>query len=106
MLEVAMHPCPPDWAALMPAAYDGRQVESDGRDAADLADRLRMGRRPEAWSAPDEIRELRELTRYRHKLVKARTSCKDQVHAVRAKRGIAVTCSDIFGVWGSAWLDG
>ena len=65
-----------------------------------------MGRRPEAWSAPDEIRELRELTRYRHKLVKARTSCKDQVHAVRAKRGIAVTCSDIFGVWGSAWLDG
>ena len=52
------------------------------------------------------IRELRELTRYRHKLVKARTSCKDQVHAVLAKLGIPVTCSDIFGVWGSTWLDG
>src|SRR5579862_8511243 len=65
-----------------------------------------MGRLPEAWIAPDEIRDLRELTRYRVKLVRLRTSCKDQVHAVLAKLGIPVTCSDIFGVWGSAWLDG
>jgi transposase len=34
-----------------------------------------------------------------------RTSCKDQVHAVLAKLGIPVTCSDIFGRWGTAWLD-
>jgi hypothetical protein len=31
-----------------------------------LTDLLRMGRLPEAWIAPPEIRELRELTRYRH----------------------------------------
>ena len=37
----------------------------DEKDAADLADLLRMGRLPEAWIAPAEIRELRELTRYR-----------------------------------------
>jgi transposase len=42
-----------------------RRVKNDERDAADLADLLRMGRLPEAWIAPDEIRELRELTRYR-----------------------------------------
>jgi transposase len=35
-----------------------------------------------------------------------RTSCKDQVHAILAKLGIPVTCSGIFGVWGSTWLDG
>ena len=64
-----------------------------------------MGRLPEAWIAPQEIRELRELTRYRHKLVKARTSVKDQVHAVLAKLGIPVTHTDIFGVHGQAWLD-
>src|SRR5438067_10977331 len=64
-----------------------------------------MGRLPEAWIAPAEIRELRELTRYRIKLVRLRTSCKDQVHAVLAKLGIEVTCSDIFGVAGTAWLD-
>ena len=64
-----------------------------------------MGRLPEAWIAPAEIRELRELTRYRIKLVRLRTSCKDQVHAVLAKLGVPVTCSDIFGVWGNTWLD-
>jgi transposase len=82
-----------------------RRVKNDERDAADLADLLRMGRLPEAWIAPPEIRELREVTRYRCKLVGIRTSCKDQVHGVLAKLGVEVSCSDIFGGWGSAWLD-
>jgi transposase len=86
-------------------AFSYRRVKNDEKDAADLADLLRMGRLPEAWIAPAEIRELRELTRYRIKVVRLRTSCKDQVHAVLAKLGIEVTCSDIFGVAGSAWLD-
>jgi len=86
-------------------AFSYRRVKNDERDAADLADLLRMGRLPEAWIAPPEIRELRELTRYRHKLVKARTSVKDQVHGVLAKLGIPVAHSDIFGVHGQAWLD-
>jgi transposase len=86
-------------------AFSYRRVKNDERDAADLADLLRMGRLPEAWIAPPEVRELRELTRYRHKLVSLQTSCKDQVHAVLAKLGVPVTCSDLFGVGGSAWLD-
>jgi len=87
-------------------AFTYRRVKNDERDAADLADLLRMGRLPEAWLAPPEIRELRELTRYRHKLVRLRTSCRDQVHAVLAKLGIQVSHSDIFGVHGQGWLDG
>ena len=83
-----------------------RRARNDERDAADLADLLRMGRLPEAWIAPHQVRELRELTRYRHKLVRLRTSCKDQVHAILAKLGIPVTCTDVFGAWGSTWLDG
>jgi transposase len=51
------------------------------------------------------VRELREITRYRQKLVHLRTSCKDQVHGVLAKLGVTVTCTDIFGTAGSAWLD-
>ncbi len=86
--------------------FSYRRVKNDEKDAADLADLLRMGRLPEAWVSSHQVRELRELTRYRIKLVRLRTSCKDQVHAVLAKLGIPVTCSDIFGVWGSAWLDG
>jgi transposase len=87
-------------------AFTYRRVKNDERDAADLADLLRMGRLPEAWIAPAAVRELRELTRYRAKLVGLRTSCKDQVHAVLAKLGVPVTCSDIFGKAGSSWLDG
>jgi len=87
-------------------AFSYRRVKNDERDAVDLADLLRMGRLPEAWIAPPRVRELRELTRYRQKLVGLRTSCKDQVHAVLGKLGVPVTCSDIFGTAGLAWLDG
>ena len=87
-------------------AFSYRRVKNDERDAVDLADLLGMGRLPEAWIAPPRVRELRELTRYRQKLVGLRTSGKDQVHAVLGKLGVPVTCSDIFGVAGLAWLDG
>jgi len=86
--------------------FSYRRVKNDERDAADLADLLRMGRLPEAWVSTGQVRELRELTRYRIKLVRLRTSCKDQVCAVLAKLGIAVTCTGIVGVWGNTWLDG
>jgi transposase len=86
-------------------AFSYRRVKNDERDAADLADLARMGRLPQAWIAPPEVRALREVVRYRHKLVGQRTSCKDQVHAVLAKLGIAVTHSDLFGTGGGLWLD-
>src|SRR6201988_2721978 len=66
-------------------AFAYRRVKNDERDSADLADLLRMGRLPEAWIAPAEVRELRELTRYRIKLVRLRSSGKDQGHAGLAK---------------------
>ena len=50
-------------------AFSHRRVKNDELDARDLADLLRMGRLAEAWIAPAEIRELREITRYRGKLV-------------------------------------
>src|SRR5262252_2690837 len=87
-------------------AFSYRRVKNDERDAADLADLLRMGRLPEAWIAPPEVRGLREAVRHRSKLVAIRSAVRCQVHAVLAKLGIEVTCSDIFGVAGSAWLDG
>jgi transposase len=86
-------------------AFTYRRVKNDERDAADLADLLRMGRLPEAWIAPHDVRQLRELTRYRAKLVGKRTGYKDMVHAVLAKLGTPVTCTDIFGKAGTQWLD-
>ncbi len=56
---------------------------------------LRMGRLPQAWIAPPAVRELRELVRHRHKL-RCVFGVKDQVHAVLAKNGVEIGCSDIF----------
>lgn len=53
-----------------------RRVKNDARDAADLADLLRMGRLPEAYVAPPAVRELRELVRHRAKLVALRSGLK------------------------------
>ena len=77
-----------------------RRVKNDVRDAGDLADLLRMGRLPEAWIAPPATRELRELVRYRAKLVAIRSGLKAQVHAVLAKAGVLIAVSDLFGVTG------
>src|SRR4051794_21274579 len=78
-------------------AFSYRRVKNDARDAADLADLLRMGRLPEAWVAPPATRELRELVRHRAKLVGLRSSLKCQVHAVVAGAGIPVLMTDLFG---------
>src|SRR3954462_11555079 len=82
-----------------------RRVKNDVRDAADLADLLRMNRLPEAWIAPPATRELRELVRHRAKLVALRSGLKAQVHAVLAKQGVRVRVSDLFGVAGRALLE-
>ncbi|MDT7664493.1 MAG: hypothetical protein QOD04_4049 [Pseudonocardiales bacterium] len=86
--------------------FSYRRVKNDERDAADLADLLRMGRLPEAHIAPAPTRALRELVRHRAKLARWRGSTKSSVHAVLAKRGVVVGMSDLFGVEGNQLLDG
>jgi transposase len=84
--------------------FSYRRIKNDERDAADLADLLRMGRLPEAWIAPLPVRELRELVRHRAKLVALRSSVKCQVHAVLAGAGVPVAMTDLFGVGGQSLL--
>src|SRR5215213_4211312 len=57
-------PCEPGVHLAHPLgvkAFEYRRVKNDLRDAADLADLLRMGRLPESWISPPAVRELREL---------------------------------------------
>jgi len=82
-----------------------RRVKNDERDAIDLVDMLRLGRLPEAWIAPPPVRELRELVRYRAKLVALRSGLKAQVHAVMAKEGVLPTVTDMFGKAGNQQLN-
>jgi transposase len=85
--------------------WDTRRVKNDERDATELANRLRRGDLPESWVAPPEVRELRELVRYRAKLTALRTSAKAQIHAVMAKLGILPPLTEMFGPAGQLALD-
>jgi len=80
-------------------------VKNDERDAQDLAAMLAIGRLAEGWIAPPEVRELRELVRYRYSLVRHRTSAKAQIHGVMAKNGILPVVGELWGPTGSAQLD-
>ncbi len=82
-----------------------RRRKDDVIDATDLVDMLRLNRLPESWIAPPATRELRELVRYRAKLVHLRSGLKAQVHAVLAKEGVHVPMTDLFGVAGRKLLD-
>jgi transposase len=68
-----------------------RRVKNDFRDAADLADLLRMGRLPEAWIAPPPVRAHRELVRHRHKLRQLCSGIKAGAHAVLAKNALFIS---------------
>ena len=82
-----------------------RRVKTDERDANDLIDMLRLGLLPEAWIAPPATRELRELVRYRAKLVALRSGLKAQVHAVMAKEGVLPGVTDMLSQAGNRQLD-
>lgn len=88
-------------------AFENRRVKTDTADCRVLTDLLRTNRVPESWIAPPSVRELRELVRYRAKLVGLRTGLKAQVHSVLAKVGIQVAAntSSVFETAaGRLWL--
>jgi transposase len=64
-----------------------------------------LGRLAEAWIAPPAVREVRELVRYRAKLVQLRSGLKAQVHAVMGKEGVLPTLTDMFCQAGQRELD-
>src|SRR5829696_10130562 len=85
--------------------YENRRVKNDIRDATLLADLLRLGRLPEAWVAPPEVRELREAVPYRAKLSRLRAGLKQQVHQTLGKEGVIPELDSIWRAGGQRWLD-
>ncbi len=85
--------------------WEDRRVKNDYRDCKDLIERMRLHKLPEAWIAPPATRELRELVRYRAKLVALRTGLKAQVKAVLAKHGLHPPVEDLWGLAGTAYLN-
>jgi len=69
-------------------ALTAGRAKTDKNDAEMLAELLRLNAIPESYIPPKELRELRELTRFRHSLVRNSRTIKNQIHAILAMRGI------------------
>lgn len=76
--------------------------KTDIKDAEWLAKLLRSGLIESNFVPPEEIRDLRDLTRYRTKLVQNCTQEKNRIHKILQDANIKLTSvlSDIFGVSG------
>jgi transposase len=89
---------------LRTRAIAAARVKTDAVDAKTLAHLLRTGLLPEAYIAPPELRDLRELLRHRAVLTRMRAAVKNRVHALLARQGIRPEHSDLFGKAGREFL--
>ena len=91
---------------LAHAGYVARMKQSpdktDFGDARLLADLERVGYLPRVWLAPEEVRELRRLVRYRQALAKERKNLKLQIGA--ALRESRQKAPATINGWTKPWL--
>ena len=75
---------------------EGRH-KTDACDARGLAMLLRNGTLPEVWIPPAELRDRRELLRWRMWLSATRTRVKNRIHGVLQRYNVALDYADVFG---------
>ena len=80
------------------------RIKTDAIDAHVLAQLERSGFLPQAYIPPREVRDNREVLRYRLSLVGIRTGLKNRIHALLDKLGIFHPFSDLFGKAGREFL--
>jgi len=81
--------------------------KTDVKDAEWLAKLLRSGLIEGNFVPPEDIRDLRDLTRYRKKLIHQRTSEQNRIHKILQDANIKLTSvlSNVFGVSGRRILE-
>jgi transposase len=80
--------------------------KTDVKDSEWIADLLRHGLIAKSFVPPKPLRELRDLLRYRRKLVEGRAAERNRLHKLleTANIKLATVISDVFGVSGMAML--
>lgn len=119
---VAVEACGPTWAfvdALLPSGaricvVDPRKTKlkagfaakTDRLDARRLADALRRDSVVSVYVPPPAIRELREVCRGRHQVIRIRTRVAQMIRALLLRSGVAdVPVRRVFSARGLAWLE-
>jgi transposase len=80
------------------------RIKTDTIDATTLAELLRLDGIAKAYIPPREVRDARELLRYRASVVSLRMGLKNKVHAVLTKNGIECSFSNVLGKKSRQWL--
>jgi transposase len=75
-----------DAAAIRAARV--RKQKTDSRDALHILDLLLTNRFPQIWIPSPAERDVRQLVRHRHKLVRFRTSVMNQLHGLAISQGL------------------
>jgi transposase len=84
---------------------EGRHKTNE-RDARGLAMLLRNGTLPVVWIPPADLRDRREMLRWRMCLSGMRTRIKNRIHGVLQRYNVEITVSDLFGDGGRVKLLG
>jgi transposase len=86
----------PGYVARMKQTPD----KTDWSDARVIADLVRVGYLPKVWLAPEDVRQLRALVRYRQQLVDQRRTIKLRVTALLREARVAEPKSR----WSKSWI--
>jgi len=86
----------PGYVARMKQTPD----KSDWTDARVIADLVRVGYLPKVWLAPEDVRQLRTLVRFRQQLVDQRRTIKLRISALLRDARLVEPKSR----WGKAWM--
>jgi len=81
------------------------RVKTDKVDARVLAHLVRTGFLPEAYTPPSDIRDAREVHRYRIWLLRIQTQVKNRIHTILDRLGIQHPWTDLFGKHGREFLE-
>lgn len=98
-----------DFEVILGNAHHIKNVpgrKTDVKDAEWLADLVRHGLIAKSFVPPPDIRVLRDLVRYRHKVVESRTSERNRLLKLLETANIKLSsvATDVFGVSGMAML--
>lgn len=85
-------------------AIAAARIKNDRIDATILAHLARTNLLPTAYAAQLPIRELRDSTRHRSKLVRERTRHKNRIHRILSRYNLHSPYTDLFGKKGREWL--
>lgn len=86
-------------------AIASARIKTDKIDAKILANLLRVDLLPTAYTPSRDIRDIRDLVRYRYRLVRQRTQVKNRIHCMLVGYPITPPAGDLFAKRGVKFLE-